>query len=83
VSNPDIRHVSYPLALTVQYERNEVDGLDCDSGQPHGFAVICLGDFVVHKEPVREGSPWDVDRIDLERAAAGWLARIAGEAAAR
>jgi hypothetical protein len=80
MSNPDIRHVSYPLALTVQYERNEVDGLDCDSGQPHGFAVIRLGRFEVRREPVK-GSLDDA-RDDLERAAAEWLARITGEAAA-
>jgi len=74
---------SYPLTLTVQYEQSEDDASGTGGGQPHGFAVVCLGDFVVHKEPVSEGSPWDVDRIDLERAAAVWLERIAAEAAAR
>jgi hypothetical protein len=67
---------AYALALTVEYEHNE--GSEDMYDAPHGFAVIRLGAVTVHKEPMRNGSPWTVDRDDLERAAAGWLARLAG-----
>ncbi len=70
--------VPYPLALTVQYERNDPEVLDSDWNAPHGFAVFCVGDFVVHKEPLHPGSAGEVDRYDLEEAAAKWLARIGG-----
>lgn len=74
-------HVPYPLALTVHYERNTPDALESDWNAPHGFAVVCVGDFVVHMEPLHPGSAGEVDRYDLEEAAAKWLAKISGEEA--
>lgn len=67
---------TYPLPLGVQYEPAAA-GTD----GPHGFAVICIANFVVHKEPLHPLSEGDVDRIDLWEAAAEWLARVTGEAA--
>jgi hypothetical protein len=76
-------HVSYPLAMTVHYERSDPEALDSDWNAPHGFAVVCVGDFVVHKEPLHPSAAGDVDRYDLEEAVAKWLAKVSGEAAAR
>lgn len=71
---------SYPLTLTVEYEENDPDEFDSSWDAPHGFAVIRLGRFEVRREPVKVSL--DDARDDLERAAAEWLARITGEAAA-
>jgi len=69
---------SYPLTLTVEYEDNS-------SGRsyPYGYAVVRLGETVVHREPVNVEIPAGQEKDWLESAAAQWLARITGEAAAR
>lgn len=63
---------SYPLALSVQYEPAKAGAA--------GFALVSLGGIVVGKEPLHPDSAGDVDRLDLEEAAAAWLARAAGGA---
>lgn len=68
---------SYPLSLTVEYERNKDDDGNGWT-ETHGFAVIRLGAVVVHREPMNHGSPFEVGRDDLEQAAAAWLVRIGG-----
>lgn len=72
---------AYPLTLTVEYEENDPEEIDSSWDAPHGFAVIRLARFEVHRDPMKGGRPPDDPRDDLERAVAGWLARITKEAA--